>query len=83
MEQKLRQVWVKWGEMVNLLGREVADRRTAGRFYVAVMQEVIVFGSYMWVITPWMENARKGFHHWAVRLMAGMGPKRQWDETWV
>ena len=38
--------------MVNILGREGADRRTAGRFYVAVVQEVLLFGSEMWVMTP-------------------------------
>ena len=34
----------KWGEMVRILGREGADRRTTGRFYVAVVQAVILFG---------------------------------------
>ena len=30
-----------------------------------------------------MEKALKGFHHWVVHQMAGMGPKHKLDETWV
>ena len=63
------------------LGREEADRRTAGRFYVAVVQAVLLFGSETWAITPWMDKALKGFHHRAVRQMSGMGSKRQWGGT--
>ena len=32
---------------------------------------------------PWLEKALEGFHHRVVRHMAGMGPKRQQDGTWV
>ena len=62
--------------MVKILGREGSDRRTAGRFYVAVVQAVILFGSEKWVVTPQMEKALAGFRHQAFRQMAGMGPKR-------
>ena len=30
----------QWGRLLKLLGREVSDRRTTGRFYVAVVQAV-------------------------------------------
>ena len=32
--------------------REGADMRMTGRFYVAVVQAVLLFGSEMWVLTP-------------------------------
>ena len=50
---------------------------------MAVVQAVILFGSEMWVMNPWMEKALEGFHHRAVRRMAGMGTKSQQYETWV
>ena len=68
---------------MNILGKEGADRRTAGRFYVEVVQAVILFDSETWVMTPRMEKSLEGFHHWAVWWMAGMGPKSQWYGTWV
>ena len=71
------------GTTGEVLGREGVDRRMAGRFCVVVVQEVILFGTETWVMTPHMEKALEGFHHWALRRMSGMGPKRKWDETCV
>ena len=45
VEWNLRRAGGKWGRLAKILGREVADRRTVGRFYVAVVQAVIIFGS--------------------------------------
>ena len=52
-KQNLRRARGKWGQLTNILGREGADRRTLGRFYVAVVQTVLLFGSETWVLTPW------------------------------
>ena len=35
----------KWGWLANILGREGVDRITVGRFYVAMVQAVLLFGS--------------------------------------
>ena len=44
-------------------------------------------GASIWVrdvgTDPQLEKYLEGFHHRAVRQMAGMGPKRQRDGTWV
>ena len=76
VEQKLRRAQGKWGWLGKILGREGAERRTVGRFYVAVVQAVLLFSSETWVTTPRLEKSLKGFHHRAVRQMAGMVPKR-------
>ena len=40
------------GRFLRLLGREGADTRTSGRFYVDVVQSILSFGSKSWVIMP-------------------------------
>ena len=65
------------------MGREEADRRTTRRFYVAVVQTVLLFGYETWVLTPRLEKSPEGFHHPVARRMAVMGPKNQWDGIWV
>ena len=77
VEQNLRQAREKWGRLVKILVREGSDKRTSGKFYVAVLQAVNLFGSDIWVITPWMEKSLKSSHHWVVRKIAIMGPKCQ------
>ena len=37
----------------------------------------------MWLVTPRLDKALAGFHHWEIRRMVGMGPERQQDTTWV
>ena len=66
-----------------MLGWKGSDKRTAVRFYVAVVQVVIMFGSEMLVLTTCSEKSLKGFRHRAVRRMAGIGPKRQRGGKWV
>ena len=63
--------------MVNILGGEGTYRRTAGRFYLAVIKAVILFGSETWVVTPWLEKALAGFHYQTVRQITGIGPIHQ------
>ena len=75
--------WGKWGLLENILVREVVDNRTEGRFFVAVVKTVLMFGSENWFLTHQLEKDLEGFHHWAARRMAGMGPKRQLGGTWV
>ena len=54
VEQNLRRARGKWGQLAKILGREGSDRRTVGRFYVAVVQAVLLFVSETWVMTPWL-----------------------------
>ena len=42
----------KWGRFSFLLGWEGADTRTSGRFYMEVVQCVLIFGSESWVRMP-------------------------------
>ena len=44
VEQNFLWVRRKWVRLVKLLGMEEADKRTAGRFYLAVVQAVISLG---------------------------------------
>ena len=62
----LRQARGKWGRLVKILWREWGDRRAAGRFYVAVVQSVILGGSETWVVTPHLDKSLTGFYHQAV-----------------
>ena len=45
VDQNILRAQGNWGRMVNLFGREGGGSRTVGRFYVAVVQAVLLFGS--------------------------------------
>ena len=61
---------------MKLWGREGADRRTAERYYVEVVQVVFLFGSETWVMNTHPEKTFEGFYHQAVQGMEGIDLKR-------
>ena len=63
MEQNLRREQRKWGQMVKFFGGEGEDRGIVGRFYVAVVKLVLLFGSEMWIMLPRLDKALEGLHH--------------------
>ena len=62
VEQNLQRERGKWGKLEKILGRERADRRTVWRFYVEVVQAVLLFGSDTWVLTPRVDKSFKIFN---------------------
>ena len=83
VEKNLQQAQGKWGLIVKILGIEGADRRTVGRFYVAVVQALILFGLETWVVYPQLYKALVSFHHRTVQRVSGMGSKLQLESTWL
>ena len=83
VERNLRRARGKWGRTTKILGREGEDNRTTGRFYVAVVQAVLLFWSEIWVLSLLLEKSVVGFYHRVAWRMAGMGPKCHRYRTWV
>ena len=73
MERNLWRAQEKWGRIVKILGREGAENKTVGKFYVEEVQAMLLFGSEMWVVNLWLEK----------RWMEGMVPKFQLNREWV
>ena len=46
-----------------ILGREGANPKISGCFYLAVVQEILIFGLEMWMVTPKMGRILGVFHH--------------------
>ena len=65
-----------------LLVREGATPRVSGKFYKAVVQAVLLYGSETWVWTLSMFKTLQGFHKRVVRRLAGRLPRLQNGE-WV
>ena len=51
-------------------------------FFKAVVPEVILFGSEMWVLNPRMGHAQGSFQHSAARRITGTQPKQREDRSW-
>ena len=54
-----------------------------GMLYTTVVQEVILCGSYMWVVFPHIRKTLRGFHHQVVRILTGQTLQRKLEMTWT
>ena len=68
--------------MSSMLGQEGTDALTSGTLYEAVVQEIILFGSYIWVMTPRIGWALGGFHNIVSQQLEGIQQKRKEERYW-
>ena len=71
-----------WGRLAWVLGREGADPKMSRTFYIAVTQQVLLFGAETWVITRKMESALDAFQGRVLRKLTGRQPLRGRDGRW-
>ena len=60
-------LYIQLKPLAKILGREGADSRTVVRFYVAVMQLVLIFGFETCVLTSRLGKTLEVLHHLSVR----------------
>ena len=49
---------------------------------MAVVQQILLYGSESWVLTPRIIKALEGFHHRVIRRITRSMPRRRRDGTW-
>ena len=77
---KARGTWARIGQV---LRRENAPPRVSAKFYKAIVQSVLLYGSETWVLSPAVLARLEGFHIRAAYRMAKehvprRGPNQQW-----
>ena len=68
-----------WYHIYRILGREAANTKKSGRFYLAVVHTILIFGLETWVVTPRMGRILVIFHHSVEIRLLGMQPLRRTD----
>ena len=71
-----------WRRMAKVLGREGEDPKVSGTFYIAVTQQVLLFGAETWVLTAKMKKALDAFQGREARKLTGRHPQRGRDGEW-
>ena len=69
--------------MLSILGRGRAYHCTSGDFYKAVVQATLLFGSYTWVVSPWIGITLDGSHHGLARRLDKMQTRRYVTFRWI
>ncbi len=59
---QLRKVRVTWARVGKVLWGENTPTTVAAKFYLAIIQAILLYGSKMWVISPQAMARLEGFH---------------------
>ena len=68
--------------MTIILSREGAEPRVFGSFFKAAAQEVYLFGSDTWVVTPCMVMVLEGFQDQVPQPLTRRLSRRKTDRKW-
>ena len=80
--RNLQRARATWGRLTGILGREGADPKVSRNFYIAVTQQVLLFGAEKWVLTVKMEASLDAFQGRVARRLTGRLPRRRRDGKW-
>ena len=72
--RKFQIAWKKWASESWVLVREGVDARTPGIFYTAVVQDVLLYGLEVWVMSTWIGKTLGVFHHRVICKLTGKMP---------
>ena len=79
---KIKKAQKNWGRLAWVLGREGAEPKVSRTFYIAMTQQVLLFGAETWVLTKNMESALDAFQGRVARTLTGRQPRRRRDGRW-
>ena len=66
IKDNLAKARMRWGQIAKLLKREGAGAKCMGKFYLAVVQSVLLYGADSWVVSKRDMNKLRSFHRSAV-----------------
>ena len=72
----------QWMQIFRILSYDNATPRTMGRFYLAVVQSVLLYGSESWVLDSCLKQRLESFHKRCARYIAHRHIRRRRDGTW-
>ena len=82
IEQNIRKARSRWNRLAKILKREGADAIIMSRFYMTVVQAVLLYGADSWVVKDRDMKKLRSFHRRAMRYMTGEHIRKKGEDEW-
>lgn len=82
IDNQLKKARQQWDAISRILKREGANAMTMAKFYMAVVQAVLLYGADSWVITEKNWKKLRSFHNKALRHMTGRHIIKDSEDNW-
>ena len=83
IQSNLNKAKFRWRSLSRVLKREGADARTMAKFYLTIVQAVLLYGSESWCISQKDMNSLERFHKRSVRYITGKHIQKLGDGSWI
>ena len=83
IKSNLKNARKKWNCLAKILKREGANAVCMARFYLTVVQAVLLYGSDSWTITEKNLRLLRSFHWRAIRYMTGKHIRKEKSGSWT
>ena len=82
MEYNIKKARAQWNCIARFLKREGASASTMAKFYVTIVQAVLLFGADSWAVTKKDLSKLQSFHKRSLRYMTGAHIRKEGDGSW-
>ena len=82
IDYNIKKARQQWNSIARLLKREGASALVMAKFYITIVQAVLLFGADSWAVTSRDLNKLRSFHRRAVRHMSGDHIRKDKDGIW-
>ena len=79
---QLKKARQQWNAIARILKRKGANAMTMAKFYMAIVQAVLLYGADSWVISARNMQRLRAFHDLALRHVTGRHIRKNQDGTW-
>ena len=83
IENNLNKAREQWNKIAKILKREGANAKCMAKFYITVVQAVLLYGADSWTISQRNENKLDSFHRQAVRYLTNTHIQKLNNGQWV
>ena len=82
IQENLKKARKRWNRVGKILKTEGANPKVMAKFYLTIVQAVLLYGADSWVIKAKEAVALRSFHRRAVRYMTGCHIRKLQDGKW-
>ena len=82
IQENLRRARQRWNCIAKILKAEGANAKCMSKFYMTIVQAVLLYGADTWVIKKQDMDRLRSFHKRALRYMTGEHIRQKGDNTW-
>ena len=81
-KERLKSARKQWNCIARILKKEGANPTCMARFYLAIVQAVLLYGADTWVVSERNMDRLKSFHWRAARYMTGEHIRKVREDSW-